>query len=111
MFLRNRTYLEASLARGHVDDDLALASVVVAASYRIGAALDPIHATELARPAPSTRGSSLWMGVSVTAVGHAHGPTRAPFVVPVALRVGADERRLIVFGDRAWERRGGGLAA
>src|SRR6185437_2934942 len=50
----------------------------------------------------------VWHGVSVTAAGHASGPPSPPFVCPVIFRVGDVERRLIVFGERCWERRFGG---
>jgi hypothetical protein len=114
MFLRNKTALDVRLARGHVTDHVAVASVVVSASFRFGAAgLAPCHETippSESDPPPEVSRFALWTGVSVTAAGSAAGPATPPHVCPVFFRIGSAERRLIVFGDRRWERvLGGGL--
>ncbi len=111
MFVRNTTSLDVTLARGHVSDEIAVAAVVVSQVLRIeDGSLAP-----LAEPPPPSEHDppdvtrlALWEGVSVTAAGTAVGPAAAPFVCPVRFRVGAAERRLIVFGERRWERRLGG---
>jgi Uncharacterized protein conserved in bacteria (DUF2169) len=116
MFVRNSTSLDVALARGRVSDDVAAATLVVSVALRIEEAglaplTAPLSPSEHDPPAEVTR-YVLWEGVSVTAAGTAMGPAAPPFVCPVLLRVGAEERRLIVFGDRRWERRfGGGLEA
>jgi hypothetical protein len=113
MFIRNKTTLDVHLAHGHVTDDLAVAAVVVSLDLALapGEQLAPLP-TPLPPaeddPPRDTLRVPLWAGVSVTASGHAMGPARAPFVCPVLFRIGAAERRLIVFGDRRWERRNGG---
>jgi hypothetical protein len=109
MFIRNGTRLDVQLARGHVSDELAVAAVVVFVALDVGPddALAP-RATPLSPvegdPPRDRLGVPLWAGVSVTASGHVGGPARAPFVSPAFFRVGAAERRVIVFGDRRWER-------
>jgi hypothetical protein len=113
MFIRNATPLDVQLARGHVTDELAVAAVVVfltldlAPGDRLAPRVTPRPPAESDLPRNTLR-VPLWAGVSVTASGHAMGPPRAPFVCPVIFRIGAAERRLIVFGDRRWERRNGG---
>jgi hypothetical protein len=114
MFIRNTTSLDVSLARGHISPEVAVAAVVIHLALRVeGDGLvdppAPLGASE-ADPPADVRRLPLWLGVSVTAAGHAAGPPRAPFLCPVIFRVGRAERRLIVFGERRWERRlGGGL--
>jgi len=114
MFVHNTTSLDASLASGRISDEFAVASLVInlvlgVGSDRLMTLPEPLVASETDPPAEVTR-APLWHGVSVTAMGHAAGPPNAPFVCPVILRVGSAERRLIVFGERRWERRpGGGL--
>src|SRR6185437_3920094 len=112
MFLRNRTSLDVSLARGRITDDVAVVAVVVRVPLRIEDAglvppLEPLEARETDPPARVAL-APVWHGVSVTAAGHASGPPSPPFVCPVIFRVGDVERRLIVFGERCWERRFGG---
>lgn len=110
MFLRNLTPFDVSLARGHASDEVAVAAVIVSRALRIE---DP-RLSPSPRPAPSdpelpdTTRFPLWDGVSVTVSGTARGPAKAPHVTPVLLRIGSAERRLIVFGERRWERRFGG---
>jgi hypothetical protein len=111
MFLRNATSLDVTLARSDVSDELAVAAVLVAATYAVtGDGLAAVTASP--RPCegdpPDITGFALWDGVSVTAAGAALGPAKPPFVRPVLFRIGAVERRLVVFGDRRWERRLGG---
>lgn len=111
MFLRNKTSLDVSLARGHVSDELAVAAVVVSHVLRAqGNCLVPFPERAPARDTdpPDISRLPLWDGVSITAAGAALGPGREPYVRPVLFRIGAVERRLIVFGDRWWERRLGG---
>ena len=115
MFVDNSTSLSLRLASGRISDELAVAAVVIKLELgvdgdRLVTLPELAGATEADPPAAVTR-APLWHGVSVTAAGHAAGPPQAPFVCPVILRVGAAERRLIVFGERRWERRlGAGLA-
>jgi hypothetical protein len=112
MFVTNATSLDVSLARGHVSDELAVAAVVVSSVLRIeGDALvpfeEPLPPAENDPPAMLAR-LPLWAGVSVTAAGVALGPAAPPHVCPVLFRIGTAERRLIVFGERRWQRRLGG---
>jgi hypothetical protein len=111
MFLRNPTSLNVSVARGHVSDELAVAAVVVSHALRVdGERLVPLREPTPPRDTdpPDISRLPLWDGVSVSAAGPAFGPGRAPHVRPVLFRIGTVERRLIVFGDRRWERRLGG---
>lgn len=112
MFVHNPTSLDVRLASGRISDELAVAAVVIEQTLgvegdRLVPLPKPLGASETDPPSDVTR-AALWHGVSVTAAGHAAGPPRAPFVCPVILRVGSAERRLIVFGERRWERRLGG---
>jgi hypothetical protein len=116
MFVRNLTTLDAALARGRINDELAAGAVVLSHMLHIGDGtlsplVEPLEPSEHDPPQKLMR-LVLWEGVSVTAAGVAPGPTAPPFVRPVLFRIGAAERRLIVFGDRRWVRRfGGGLEA
>lgn len=111
MFVRNRTPYRAVLARGSISDSLAVATVVIEAWYRVdgegGLVLDFDRAPSPSDP-PSTSGHVLWNEVSVTVSGTVYGPKQAPNVTPVMLSVGRERRRLIVFGDRRWEKTLGG---
>jgi len=109
MFVHNPTTLSASLASGRVSDELAVSALVINLALgvdgdRLVPLPEPLDALETDPPAEVTR-APLWRGVSVSVAGHAAGPPKAPFVCPVILRVGNAERRLIVFGERRWERR------
>ncbi len=111
MFLRNKTRHRVGLARTAVNDTLSVATAVVVSHYKI----DPDRLVRLEEPPPRTAASPpdplafpLWKGVSVTAVGHVLGPSRAPFVRQVTLAVGAEVRRLAVFGERRWQKAFGG---
>jgi hypothetical protein len=116
MFVRNSTSLDVALARGHINDQIAAGAVVVSRALRVddgtlSPLTEPLSPSEHDPPKKVT-GLVLWEGVSVTAAGVASGPSAPPFVCPVLFRIGTAERRLIVFGDRRWERRfGGGLEA
>ena len=112
MFVHNPTSLVVSLACGRISDEMAVAALVINLALgidgdRLVTLAEPLGASETDPPGDVTR-APLWHGVSVTAAGHAAGPPRAPFLCPVILRVGSAERRLIVFGERRWERRLGG---
>ncbi len=114
MFLDNRTPLSVQLKRGLVVDDQAVLCVGVEASFALGGdGLAQLLEPQEPKPSdpPDPRDNLLWRGTSVTAVGLVPGPTRAPYVQPVMLQVGDDERRLVVFGERRWERRGRELVA
>jgi hypothetical protein len=114
MFLDNRTPLSIQLKRGVVVDDQAVLCVGVEACFAgRGDGLVQLLDPQEPKPSdpPDPRDHLLWRGTSVTAVGPVPGPARAPFVQPVMLRVGHDERRLVVFGERRWERRGRQLLA
>lgn len=111
MFVRNRTTHKATLVRGHVSDSMSIAAVVVESTYRIdesGALHLDMERKPIPTDAPSTGNYALWHEVSVTASGTVHAPARAPYVVPVSLRIGDELRRLAVFGDRRWKRSFGG---
>ncbi len=113
MFVINSTPVEVALKKGYVREDCAVAALVLAVDYRLDGErlvrLDEKPATAPTDP-PDTSIHVVWEGTSVTAAGHAHGPARAPHVQPVSFRVGSVTRRLIVFGDRVWERSWGRLA-
>jgi hypothetical protein len=114
MFVKNQSRAAPILRRGHVTEELAVAALVVASAYRVhddgvellDAAPDPVDSDP-----PDTSPYVVWEGVSVTAAGRARGPSKAPFVRPVSLRIGEHLRRLAVFGDRVWERQLGGILA
>jgi len=111
MFVRNRTAHKATLARGHVSDSLSVATIILESTYRIDdQGVLHLDSERKAAPtdAPNTAIYALWHEVSVTAAGTVYGPPRAPFVVPVSLRIGDELRRLAVFGDRRWKRSFGG---
>jgi hypothetical protein len=112
MFVRNSTSLDVSLARGRVSDEMAIATAVVSWALHVqGDRLTPVTEPQLPNegdPPDDIARLALWMGVSITACGSAAGPAGPPFVRPVVFRIGAAERRLIVFGDRRWQRRFGG---
>ncbi|AKT39707.1 DUF2169 domain-containing protein [Chondromyces crocatus] len=114
MLVRNKSGRQVSLARTVVNDDLSVAALVVSSHYRAqNGALDPLREVPVPTPAdpPDRRMIALWRGVSVTAAGDAYCPVTPPFVRPVALRVGPEIRRLLVFGDRRWTRgNDGGLS-
>lgn len=113
MFVINSTSAEVVLKKGFVSDDCAVASMVFAVDYRVeGERLVPLpdKPEPVVTDPPDTSIHVVWEGTSVTAAGHAHGPPRAPFVQPVSFQVGSITRRLIVFGDRVWERAWGRLA-
>src|SRR5580692_5279799 len=114
MFVRNRTALDARLARGILTDEVAVAALVVQVVYRLEKdTLTPLDGPAPEHPGdpPDVAGVALWDGVSVTVAGAALGPSRPPYVRAVPLRIGAEERRLLVLGDRRWEgQAGGGLA-
>ncbi|MEP7120952.1 MAG: DUF2169 domain-containing protein [Byssovorax sp.] len=106
MFLRNKTRYRVGLARTFVNDALSVATAVVVSHYRI----EPDRLVWLEEPSSRTAASPpdplafpLWKGVSVTASGYALGPLRAPFIRAITLSVGAEVRRLSVFGERRWQ--------
>lgn len=106
MFVKNTTRHRPVLARGSMTEQTGVASITIDADYTITAgALEPREAPLEPEPAdpPSISGHALWAGASVTAVGTVHGPSRPPHVRPVCLTVGAEVRRIIVFGERRWE--------
>jgi hypothetical protein len=111
MFVRNRTRYKASLTHGNVSDAMAIATIVVEAALRVGdrgaLTLDREREPAPTDP-PDTSRHALWNEVSVTVSGTVYGPARAPFITPVSLRVGDELRRVVVFGDRRWERSLGG---
>lgn len=104
MFVRNRTQYEVVLARGHLTDELAVASLNIDIAYGIEADLRLTETALSAGLVPDISKKSFWQGVSVTASGAVTGPTVAPYVKSVKLRVGDAERRLVVFGSRRWHR-------
>jgi len=107
MFLQDKTRYRPTLARSAVSDGVSIAAVVVASHYRIeNDRLVPLEEPPAPLPTspPDVSKLPLWKGVSVTAAGAALCPLRAPFACPVSLRVGAEERRLTVFGERRWRK-------
>jgi hypothetical protein len=111
MFVRNTTRLDVRLTRGRLFDDLSIAATVVTYDFRAEAE-ELVPLTEPPGPReddpPDVSRHPLWEGVSVTVAGSALGPSSPPYVAPVSLRVGGALRRLIIFGERRWERHWGG---
>jgi hypothetical protein len=108
MFVRNKTPFDVRLAKGHITDERAAGAIVVqlvlrAAEGRLESLAEPPAKAET--DPPDTSVYTLWKGASVTAAGSALGPSKPPYVRGVALRVGAEERRLVVFGNRRWKAR------
>lgn len=105
MFLKNRTAHRAILRRGHLNDELAAAAVILQALFEVTPegtlAPRPARAPAPGDP-PDTAQHLLWHGVSVTATGTVAGPARPPYRADVALRVGTECRALAVFGPRVW---------
>lgn len=114
MWVKNPSKVEAKLARGHVNDEMAVAALVVPQAYRITKkGLVPLGEPPPAAPhdPPDTSLYTVWSGVSVTVAGHVTGPSKPPFARLAVLRVGEAERAMAVFGDRVWEKSlFGGLA-
>jgi len=110
---RNATSIDVHLSKGYVSDDVAVAAIVVPiVRALVNGGLEPFAATppDAETDPPDITRYTLWEQVSITAAGAALGPSKPPYVRGVHLRVGAEDRRLIVFGDRQWESRlGGGL--
>jgi hypothetical protein len=108
MFLKNRSPHKPVLARGHFHDDLAYFSVNVDVHYAVQAdgSLKPEEEERAPLPGypPDVKRRTLWKGASVTASGHALGPSKPPHLAPVRLAIGAAEVRLVVFGKRYWRR-------
>jgi len=107
MFLDNHTRYPAKLARAHLTDEHAVASVNL--ELRFSLALD--GRLELEREAPRREtdppdigGRPLWREVSLAATGTVLGPSRPPFQRVVRIAVGELEHRLVVFGSRVWSR-------
>lgn len=111
MFVKSSTKLEAALARA-IYDDVAVAALVVEASYRVeGGRLRLIPERQERRPTdpPSILREPLWPEVAVTAAGSVLGPSKPPFTRVVSFTVGAEQRYLSVSGDRCWVRGVNGL--
>ena len=111
MFLRNKTRHFVGLARTAVSDALSVASAVVVTRYKIESdCLTMLDCSPARTPGdpPDAHAFPLWKGVSVSVSGAAIGPVRAPFLRPISLCVGAEVRRVIVFGNRRWMQSVGG---
>lgn len=116
MFIRNKTRHRVALPHGYVSEDTAVAAVVIETRFHVFPdRLVPEPALDGRRAATDLPDLLLypeWEETSVTVSGHVSGPPHPPYVRPVLLRVGADVRRLIVFGERRWRRGlGGALSA
>lgn len=107
MFVKNQTSFDPVLSRGTVYGDIAVACISLELVFDI---LDDgsLRVTEAAErrdtDPPDIRRTLLWRGTSVTAFGHVHGPSRAPYAAPVRIAVGSHAVDLAVYGDRRWER-------
>ena len=113
MFLRNQTSYDVRLTKGHIDEEHAVAAVLVELAWReVDGRLERLEELPERLPTdpPATTPFVMWSGVSVTASGTAYGPPRAPFVRPASIRVGDVVRRIIVFGERRWIPGAHGLA-
>jgi hypothetical protein len=107
MFLQNRSRLPVALARGHVTDDVAVASVNLESAYgprsgRLDPALLPAERGD--GDPPDILRLPFWRGVSLTVAGTVQGPGHAPHVRHVSITAGAVQHRLAVFGSRRWRR-------
>jgi hypothetical protein len=113
MFVMNDSPFDVRLKKGHVTDRLAVGALVVTVVHRAdGERLQPLDELPARAPGdpPDTGLYVLWEGVSVTASGHALGPSKPPYLQPVIFDVGGAVRRVVVFGDRVWAKQfGGGL--
>jgi Uncharacterized protein conserved in bacteria (DUF2169) len=105
VYVRNRTTLLAALCRGSLTDELSVGAIVISTAYAVGAS----GLTLLEAPPPPAQADPPDMsrhvvvrGCSVTAAGTVFGPSGPPFVKGVTFRIGAEQRRLAVFGERRW---------
>jgi len=117
MQLINRTGLPARLYRGEVEPELMLATVVVKLVAPILDSGELGPPDDIAKIEPLDSETPLGIlpgeqvpykpGVDVFVLGNAHAPCgKSTGSMEVALRVGGWERRLLVFGDRVWQRAG-----
>lgn len=108
MFVHNETSFECVLAKARLTDHTAVLSVNVEVEY-------PLDHDALSAPAahleerpedfpPDLTKLPLWRGTSVTASGRVWGPERAPFVKEASLGVNGKEHRLVISGERRWQR-------
>ena len=112
MFLNNRSSHRPQLARGRVDESLALAAVVVERTLCVdGRIWAPCTTPRTASDPPNTAGEPLWEGTSVTVSGSVRGPRVPPFRAEVQVVAGAERRAVVVWGDRQWVRNAGRLIA
>lgn len=106
MYVRNRTSLSAALCRGALTDDLSIGAVVISTVYAVTASglslLDAPPEPAPTDPPDMTR-HVVVRGCSVTASGTVFGPSAPPFVKGVTFKIGAETRRLAVFGERRWK--------
>lgn len=123
MKLENRTLYPAVLARTPIDDERFMASVVARVTYVVTPAGALVEAEEpiwgvdtapietphgtLEAEFPFRRG-----GVDVFLFGTAWAPQRRPTAaMEVRVEIGTWQRRVLVVGDRVWQRRAGTLVA
>lgn len=112
MFVQNRSMCSPKLARSRVDDDLAIAAIVVETAFvRDKGAWVVRNVPRGSTDPPDTTEQPLWEGTSVTAAGAVPGPDRPPYLARIALSVGETTTAIHVFGDRVWVRTAGKLAA
>lgn len=106
MYVRNRTTLAAALSRGAFVDDLFLGVVTITTVYSATPSgltlLETAPAPAPTDPPDMTR-HVVVRGCSVTAAGTVYGPSAPPFVKIVTFKIGAETRRLAVFGERRWK--------
>jgi len=106
MFIINRTGALLSLSRGHLREGVAVGVVIVESSFVIAG--DRLMPLPTSNPRPTTAGTILWHGSSVTVAGAVCDRNREGRV-SAGVAVGSETRRLLVFGERYWRRHRGQL--
>ncbi len=112
MFVRNRTKLAVVLSRGALTDERSVGNISISTAYAIDRAgltlLDTLPDPVPGDP-PDIAGRVIVRGCSVTAAGTIWGPSRPPYFRTLTFTIGAEIRRLVVFGERRWTSAGGDL--
>lgn len=105
MFVRNRTKLSAVLSRGALTDEICVGNVSISTAYSVGPSgltlLEDLPQPVATDP-PDMAGRAIVRGCSVTAAGTVYGPSKPPYLRSLTLKIGAELRRLVVFGERRW---------
>lgn len=107
MFVKNQTSYVPVLSRANVYGEIGMACIGLELTFDIlgdGSLRRGEDEPRAATDPPDVRKALLWRGTSVTAFGHAHGPSRGPHVAAVRLCAGDRFVDLAVYGNRRWER-------